>query len=319
LANNTNGIYNTADGVAALFTNTVGTYNTASGSAALGSNTTGYNNTGSGDNALFNNTTGHDNSAFGYVAGPPAGHPDLTNATAIGAYAEVDTSNSLVLGSINGVNFATADTNVGIGVTAPTYRLHVGSGNNTFRVEGPPQGTANPLMASFGGTGDFAIDSNGLPAGRFVVKDNGNVGIGYANPISILSLRPFGGNAIADGWSVYSSRRWKTNIHTLNSALNKIERLRGVSYDQKGTGKHQIGVIAEEVGQVVPEVVNYEPNGKDAQGVDYSRLTALLIEAVKQQQRQIRDLKSELRKTRQSLQRITAQVEAARPTLLASK
>ena len=46
-------------------------------------------------------------------------------------------------------------------------------------------------------------------------------------------------------------------------------------------------MIAEEVGQVVPEVVSYEKNGRDAQGVDYSRLTALLIEAVKQQQQQI--------------------------------
>jgi hypothetical protein len=51
-------------------------------------------------------------------------------------------------------------------------------------------------------------------------------------------------------------------------------------------GKHEIGVIAKEVGAVVPEVVSYEENGKDARGVDYSRLTALLIEALKQQQRE---------------------------------
>ncbi|MGB7584866.1 MAG: tail fiber domain-containing protein, partial [Terriglobales bacterium] len=63
--------------------------------------------------------------------------------------------------------------------------------------------------------------------------------------------------------------------------------LRGVSYDLKDSGKHEIGVIAEEVGAVVPEVVSYDANGKDASGVDYSRLTALLIEAVKQQQVQI--------------------------------
>ena len=46
-------------------------------------------------------------------------------------------------------------------------------------------------------------------------------------------------------------------------------------------------LAAPEVGEVVPEVVSYEANSKDAQGVDYSRLTALLIEAVKQQQTQI--------------------------------
>jgi hypothetical protein len=62
-------------------------------------------------------------------------------------------------------------------------------------------------------------------------------------------------------------------------------------------------VIAEEVGKVVPEVVSYEKNGKDATGVDYSRLTALLIEATKQQQvqiqqqqREIVDLRAQLKK-----------------------
>ena len=75
-----------------------------------------------------------------------------------------------------------------------------------------------------------------------------------------------------------------------------MERLRGVSYDLKDSGKHEIGVIAEEVGQVVPEVVSYEKNGKDARGVDYSRLTALLIEAVKQQQKQITQQQNQIRK-----------------------
>jgi Chaperone of endosialidase len=111
------------------------------------------------------------------------------------------------------------------------------------------------------------------------------VGIDVGNPSSILTVLQGGGNAIADGWSTYSSRRWKTNIHPLENALSKVEQLRGVSYDLKDSGKHEIGVIAEEVGQVVPEVVSFEKNGKD--GVDYSRLTALLIEAVKQQQKQI--------------------------------
>jgi hypothetical protein len=74
------------------------------------------------------------------------------------------------------------------------------------------------------------------------------------------------------------------NIQTLPDALAKVEKLRGVTYDLKATGKHEIGVIAEEVGAVVPEVVQWEKNGKDARGVDYARLTALLIEATKAQQ-----------------------------------
>ena len=53
--------------------------------------------------------------------------------------------------------------------------------------------------------------------------------------------------------------------------------------------------------------------------MDYSRLTALLIEAVKQQQQEIRDLKSELRTTRQTLQKVQAQVAGTQPTLVAAK
>jgi hypothetical protein len=112
-----------------------------------------------------------------------------------------------------------------------------------------------------------------------------------------------------------------------------VERLQGVSYDMKDSGKHEIGVIAEEVGAVVPEVVSYEENGKDARGVDYSRLTALLIEATKQQQREIRqqqtllrtqaaairDLKSELRVTRTALQKVQEQMSEAQPALVAAK
>ena len=91
-----------------------------------------------------------------------------------------------------------------------------------------------------------------------------------------------------------SSRRWKANIQTLEGALEKVESLRGVSFDWKASGKHDIGLIAEEVGAVVPEVVAYEENGQDAIGVDYARLTALLIEAVKEQQTQIQQLHSEM-------------------------
>ena len=151
------GSQNTASGADALFNNTTGDQSTASGFEALVYNTTGQENTAFGAGALFYNTTGGANTAVGGGAGTTTdvsrltgsqntaigafttlGTGSLTNATAIGASAEVDASNSLVLGSINGVNFANADTNVGIGITAPVARLHIGLGNSTgLRIEGP--------------------------------------------------------------------------------------------------------------------------------------------------------------------------------------
>lgn len=102
------------------------------------------------------------------------------------------------------------------------------------------------------------------------------------------------GNATAAAHLTPSSRRWKTNIRTLRGALEKVEQLRGVSYESNADGQPSIGLIAEEVGEVVPEVVAYEENGVDARSIDYARLTALLIEAVKEQQAQIQALQAEL-------------------------
>jgi hypothetical protein len=254
---NTSGYVNTAVGSAALYSNTTGSYNAAVGLTSLGFNTTGSFNTALGADSLLNNTTGSGLTCIGYQC--TTGGNNLQNATAIGAHSLVSGSDSLVLGSVAGVNGATSTTKVGIGTSTPTAILTIGRGM---------------------------------------------------------------GHPVSDSWETYSSRRWKSNIHTLPDALAKVERLRGVTYDLKDSGKHEIGVIAEEVGAVVPELVTYEENGKDARGVDYSRLTALLIEATKQQEREIQqqrnllrvqsaaihELKTQLWATRQSLQKVQAQV-----------
>ena len=128
-----------------------------------------------------------------------------------------------------------------------------------------------------------------------LLSSMGNMSIGTSSISNILTVKQYSStDPIADGWTTYSSRRWKTNIEPLKDPMAKVMALRGVSYDWKETGKHDIGLIAEEVGEVVPEVVTYEKNGIDAQSVDYARLTALLIEAVKEQQRTIEEMKSEI-------------------------
>ena len=123
LYGNTTGTVNTATGYSALIANTTGSDNTANGNVALDANTTGNNNTAVGSVALQSNTTGFGNTALGYGADVASGA--LFNATAIGLWASVGASNSLVLGSIYGVNGATADTNVGIGTTTPTAFLDI--------------------------------------------------------------------------------------------------------------------------------------------------------------------------------------------------
>jgi hypothetical protein len=331
-----------------------GTNNTAGGWLALYSDLGGSNNTGIGSNAGVTSDNsvlaGNYNTVLGANSAFSTG--TLTNATAIGANSQVSESNALVLGSINGLNGAASNVNVGFGTTAPRFPLQVersdstSTGVQTRTINDSTSGASYALFSAvtsansvnvemladglgtgpLGRTGGVFGTYSDHPAGiitnnteRIRIAADGNVGIGTTTPGNLLTVVQGGGPAIADGWNTYSSRRWKANVQPLHDALAKVERLQGVSYDLKDSGKHEIGVIAEEVGAVVPEVVSYEENGKDARGVDYSRLTALLIEAVKQQQREILDLESELRATRQTLQKVKAQMTVAQPTAVAAK
>ena len=118
-------------------------------------------------------------------------------------------------------------------------------------------------------------------------------GSALATPSRTLEVK-IGGTTLADDWTIRSSRRFKTNIQPLHDALGRIEALQGVSYERKSDGKHEIGVVAEDVDRVVPEVVAHDPETHEVEGVDYSRLVALLIEAVKSQQAEIERLKSQM-------------------------
>ena len=116
--------------------------------------------------------------------------------------------------------------------------------------------------------------------------DSGNVGIGTTGPANILTIQQTSAtDPIADAWTVYSSKRWKENIAPLNNSLDKIMQLQGVSFNWKADGKYDIGLIAEDIGKIVPEAVAYEENGIDAKSVDYNKIVPLLIESAKEQQK----------------------------------
>ncbi len=89
-----------------------------------------------------------------------------------------------------------------------------------------------------------------------------------------------------------SDERLKENIHTIENALDKVSALRGVSFDFKENKQPQIGVIAQEVEKIIPEVVGENPDGY--KGVQYGNIVGLLIEAIKEQQKQIEELKEKV-------------------------
>jgi hypothetical protein len=167
-------------------------------------------------------------------------------------------------------------------------------GSNCSASDGVSNATAIGAHAVVGQSNSLVLGGTG----QYAVK----VGIGTPAPSNILTIAQGAGHPLSDGWDTFSSRRWKTNIHTLDGALAKVEQLRGVSYDLKSNGKHEVGVIAEEVGAVVPEVVTWEQDGQDARSVDYGRLTALLIEAAKEQQALIRKQQAQIKAQQMQIQ-----------------
>ena len=114
---------------------------------------------------------------------------------------------------------------------------------------------------------------------------------GTANAAGYLLQLPTTGDARARAWVTYSSARHKTNVKTLIDPVATLKQLRGVTYDWKGTGQADVGFIAEEVGAIVPEVVSFGHDGR-AEGIDYGRLTSVLVEAMKKQQDEIEKLQS---------------------------
>ena len=91
--------------------------------------------------------------------------------------------------------------------------------------------------------------------------------------------------------TAYSDERLKENIKPIENAVDKVKQLRGVTYDWKETGEASVGVIAQEVEAVFPELV---VENEEYKSVDYGKLTSVLIEAIKEQQAQIDELKAKL-------------------------
>jgi trimeric autotransporter adhesin len=294
LVSNTTGQYNTASGYETLYANTTGNGNTASGAQALDSNTTGYYNVADGITALYYNTTGNDNVGEGTSAGYTADFSDvtgsndiavgansafgtgsLTNATAIGAYAEVDNSNTLVLGCTSGKNHCPHAVGVGIGTSAPDNLLTV-------------NGSAD---------------------------------------------KPGGGS-----WGTFSDVRLKNVNGSFASGLGQVMQLRPIRYRYKPDNAlgirdmdEHIGVVAQEVQRVIPEAVT--ENGKGYLLVNNDPIIWSMVNAIKEQQREIeqqqkllraqsaamKNLAAEVRETRKTLRQVKAQAAAGQTVMVASK
>ena len=134
----------------------------------------------------------------------------------------------------------------------------------------------------------FATASSEAAAEKMRLDKAGNLGIGTATPTTKLEVS----GIITET----SMREAKTNIENMGSMLPTVLQMQGVKFDWKEDsygGKDNFGFIAEDMAEVLPEVVSFTEDGK-ARGIQYTKLTAVLVEALKEQQKQIDELKSKI-------------------------
>jgi hypothetical protein len=124
-----------------------------------------------------------------------------------------------------------------------------------------------------------------------IMYDANNTGY-YVDPNAGTSINVAGAIVAGGNITAYSDLRLKTDIQPITDAITKVKQIRGVTYNRKdlNSTKRQAGVIAQEVVKVLPEVVDGHENSNYT--VAYGNMVALLIEAIKEQQQQIDELKN---------------------------
>ena len=148
-----------------------------------------------------------------------------------------------------------------------------------------------------------------------VVKSNGDVGIGTTTPIEKLHVA---GNVLAVAHLNISDKRFKKDIRQLENVMGNIQQLEGYSYQyrteefrNKGFSEgNQVGLIAQNVEKVYPELVKTYEDGYKA--VNYDGLIPVLIEGIKEQQQQISSLEEENANIRREIEELKGLIELVR-------
>ena len=123
------------------------------------------------------------------------------------------------------------------------------------------------------------------------VNESGNVGIKDSTPSYRLDVA--GTIRATSDVIAFSDERVKENIKTIDNSLEKVNKLRGVEFNKIGEDTKSIGVIAQEVEKILPEVVRTDDEGMKS--VAYGNVVGVLIEAVKELTKEVEELKKQIK------------------------
>ena len=289
---NTTGDGNTYIGGAAGIVAT-GDKNTLIGGGAGFFTSTGDNNTFIGNGAGFFNMDGEKNVFIGVSA--EGTNTSIDSSIAIGYYTNVGCNNCAVIGS--------EDTNFGIGTETPEAIMHAegnGSGGRPHFIAKESTATGSARMRFM----NTNVDTNFWAIGAKPLIDGNGTSASFSifykeNDAFTNMLEIFGdGDATLAGMLTENSdERLKTNINLLTGVLPKLLQISGYTYnwsDDNRSSNTQIGLMAQEVKNVFPELVNQNENG--ILSVSYTRFVPLLIEAIHEQDEILEMQKTEIGK-----------------------
>jgi len=178
---------------------------------------------------------------------------------------------------------------VGVGTNAPNtdFEVRVDT-TSAIRVSGGSNTNYKTEIGYDNSTGPYIkAGSSGIQSLQFYV-DNTSLALTLASN----NVATFTADVNAPNFNSTSDANLKTNVETLTGSLDAVKSLRGVSFDWLENGGSEIGVIAQEVEDVLPDVVNTNEDG--IKSVKYGNMVAVLIEAMKEQQAQIDELKAQI-------------------------
>ena len=192
--------------------------------------------------------------------------------------------------------------NVGLGIDSPARQLHLRGSNAAFRMDRDQDVASFFLVRTNANwnpwkTFQVGVTSSGPNNGEFIINDMGQAVSGYGvNRMKITNNGEvhFAGTVRAPSVVQTSSARYKQNIEPLRDAGSALQGLRGVRFAWKDSGQASLGLIAEEVAAVFPELVERNAENGQVEAVNYSALVAVLVEGFKAQQTELAAQRAEV-------------------------
>jgi hypothetical protein len=229
-------------------------------------------------------------------AGATTGTLTLNNPTVVGSQTTVNLWNTTST-TVNAFGAATT-INVGAGTGSTTFNhdINIAAGKK-IKIAGS-YGTDNKFLKTVSGGLEWAdaavtvsdITTNATYYPLFTTATSGTVTTASVTSTK-FSFNPNSGTLSVTALTESSSIALKENINPLTNALDSILQLCGVSYDRRdGSSKNEIGLIAEDVNRIIPNLVTKSESGAP-EGIQYTKLTAYLVEAIKSLKAEIDELK----------------------------